>query len=190
VVRLYRGTATPLGAAATAITAEATNCCGWKCSDRQRGLHSLSAHRHRALCSLAIVPGAQTATSLTQLISFRAIATTGTGATVTARPLAHHVVFQQPDSGYFVTTPGVITPYLNGATASPPCSNVVGGKADGTQVIASAAFTVALSATPEQLLALNLTPGTQSIVQNQSSQLIAIGTFSSQLQHPGRARRT
>jgi hypothetical protein len=186
------GVATPMGAGATAITAEVTNPDGTVVSATAAYTVTLPATTEPYV-SLAIVPGSQTATALTQITSFRAIATTGSGATVDCTASCG-VKWYSSDSAvanFANSSSGVITPSTNGATAITaivPNPGVGGNPPDGTVVAASASFTVALSATPEPLLSMSLLPSAQSIADTgiyNTTQFQAIGTFSPSAPTPG-----
>ena len=137
--------------------------------------------------SLSIVPAAQTLNAKGQTAKFLAIGTTGTGATA---DLTSYATWSTSNSSVATIVPtagnataGIATAAGNGVTAiTATVLNSAINKitTDTTSVTASAALTVNITAgSSEPLLSIAIVPGSQSVaVPGQSSQLLAIGTFS------------
>ena len=141
------------------------------------------------LVSIAILPAAQTSTSTGTgaNVTFIAIGTLGSGGTVLLTNAIQTVNGQQinPVSWYssnpavasFASSAsGIATPNASGATAI----TAVVTNPDLTQVIGTAAYTVtATSTSSEPLTAVTIYPPNPAVsAPGQSSQLLAIGTFS------------
>jgi hypothetical protein len=179
------GLATAVGGGTTAITATATNKDGTVVTGAAAFTVSGASAASQQIASLAIIPGSQTVTlplTPTALPStyFVAIGTSGTGlqqnetaaAAWTSSNTAVATVGNGNNSGAVTLVgPGTTTitaQYLNQASGSTP-TNVVTG---------SATLTVSGEAS-EPLLSLAVLPPSQTVAfPGQTSQLIAIGTFS------------
>jgi uncharacterized protein YjdB/uncharacterized protein YcfL len=184
------GLATAIGAGATAITVVVTNPDGTAVS----GSAALTVTAaSEPLVSLAILPTAQTVTALTQTVSYVAIGTTASGATVdltnqtaTLNGVAYSAALWSssvPTVAAIDPNTGKASPLANGSTA---IVARVTNKSDGTVVTASVALTVNLSAIQEPLLSMAIVPGSQSVAAvGQTSQFLAIGDFSSTSSTPG-----
>ncbi|MGA3081401.1 MAG: Ig-like domain-containing protein [Terracidiphilus sp.] len=177
------GIATALSAGVTAITAIATNP-GDKTVVTATAVFTVTVpNQTEAYVSLAIVPASQTATSANQTAQFIAIGTTGTGSTVNLTNLA---TWSSSSTAVATINPatGLATAVANGAVAI--TAVVRNPSNDGTVVSGSASFTVAIAATPEPLLSLAILPGSQTVASaGQTTQFLAIGTFSASSPTPG-----
>jgi hypothetical protein len=141
------------------------------------------------VASLVIIPSSQTVASVGQTGQFIAIGTTGAGTT---ENLSSTAVWTSSSTGVATicsagsaapctaSTDGLATATGAGTTTI----SAVYANADGTSATGTATFTVT-GASTSPLQSLAITPGTESILQGQSSQLIAIGTFSSTSSTPG-----
>jgi len=139
--------------------------------------------------SLTIIPSSQTVASVGQTGQFIAIGTTGAGTT---KDLSSSAVWTSSSTGVAVicsagsaspctaSTDGLATAVGAGTTTI----TAVYANTDGTSATGQATFTVT-GASTSPLQSLSITPGTETILQGQSSQLIAIGTFSSTSSTPG-----
>lgn len=144
------------------------------------------------LVSLAIVPGAQTVTAINQPAQFIAIATTATGTTVNltnqsaiingATISAATWSSSNPALATINAATGIATALSAGTTAI----TAIAKNPDGTVVTASASFTVNTASAAEPLVSLAIVPGSQSVAATgQTSQFVAIGTFSPTSSTPG-----
>jgi uncharacterized protein YjdB/uncharacterized protein YcfL len=184
------GLATAGTAGATAITVVVANPDGTAVS----GSAALTVTAaSEPLVSLAILPAAQTVTALTQTVSYVAIGTTASGATVdltnqtaTLSGVVYSAALWSSSVGTVASidpNTGKATPLLNGSTA---IVARVTNKSDGTVVTASVPLTVNLAAIQEPLLSMAIVPGSQSVASvGQSSQFLAIGDFSPTATTPG-----
>jgi hypothetical protein len=137
--------------------------------------------------SLAIVPAAQTLYAVGQTATFLAIGTTASGTT---QDLTSYATWTSSNTSVAKSTgtansetSGQFTAVANGVTAiiaNVKNSAVPGGvSTDTTSVTASEPLTVATTATTEPLLSVAIVPSSPPAVSTgQSSQLLAIGTFS------------
>jgi hypothetical protein len=141
------------------------------------------------LVSIAILPATQTSTSIGSAsnVTFIAVGTTGAGGTVvlsnaiqtvngqTINPVSWYS--SNPSVASFASSSsGIATPNASGATAI----TAIVTNTDKTQVIGTAAYTVTASSTSsEPLTSVTIYPPSPSVsVPGESSQLLAIGTFS------------
>jgi uncharacterized protein YjdB len=177
------GLATALSNGTTAITAVATNPDGTVVTGVGSITVSITATAE-PIVSLAIVPGSQTASVVSQTAQFTAIGTTSSGATVnlTNQPATvGAATISAAVWGSSSTTVATINPATGLATAV--SSGVVAITAqvknpDGTVVTGTATYTV--TSTTEPLVSLAIVPGTQTLVSaGETAQYIAIGTTSS-----------
>jgi hypothetical protein len=174
------GVATSVSAGTTAITAIARNTNDGTVVAGSAVLTVTVPTSTEPFVSLAIVPASQTLYAVSQTASYLAIGTTGTGATV---DLTNSATWASSNVGVATagTTKGQFTAVANGATAiTATVKNVdVGGATgDTTSVTASASLTVAITAT-EPLVSVAIVPSSPTVASpTQSSQLLAIGTFS------------
>lgn len=174
------GVATSVSAGTTAITAIAKNTNDGTVVAGSAVLTVTVPTTTEPFVSLAIVPTAQTLYAVNQTAAYLAIGTTGTGATV---DLTGQATWASSNVGVATVgaTKGQFTAVANGATAiTATVKNVdVGGATgDTTSVTASASLTVAITST-EPLVSVAITPSSPTVASpGQSSQLIAIGTFS------------
>jgi hypothetical protein len=141
------------------------------------------------IASLTIIPSSQTVASVGQTGQFIAIGTTGAGTT---ENLSSSAVWTSSSTAVATvcsagsaapctaSTDGLATATGAGTTTI----TAVYANADGTSATGTATFTVT-GASTAPLQSLGITPGTETILQGQSSQLIAIGTFSSTSSTPG-----
>ena len=142
------------------------------------------------LVSIAILPAAQTSTSTGTAanVTFFAIGTTGAGGTVLLSNAVQTVNGQTIDpvswsssnplvASFASSSSGTATPNASGATAI----IAVVANPDKTVVTGTAAYTVtASSSSSEPLTAVTIYPPSPSVsAPNETSQLLAIGTFSS-----------
>jgi hypothetical protein len=137
--------------------------------------------------SLAIVPAAQTLYAVGQTASFLAIGTTATGATADLTSYAtwssSNVSVAKLTGTHGGETAGQFQAVSNGVTAivaNVANSSLPGGlSTDTTSETATVPLTVATTGNSEPLLSIAIVPGSQSVsAPGQSSQLLAIGTFS------------
>ncbi len=178
------GIATSKGAGATAITAIATNPDKTIVTASAVLTVTVSTSAEPYV-SLAIVPAAQTLYAVNQTASFLAIGTTGTGATADLTSKAtwssSNVAIAKLTGTAGTETAGQFSAVANGVTAitaTVPNASVGGAVGDTTSVTASAALTVNITAT-EPLLSVAIVPSSPSVASpGESSQLLAIGTFS------------
>jgi hypothetical protein len=175
------GIATSVSAGATAITAIVTNTNDGTVVTASAVL-TVTVTTAEPYVSLAIVPASQTLSAAGQQANYLAIGTTGTGASVNLTAQATWA-----SSNTAVATPTAIkgqftagtTNGVTAITATVPNPGVGSNPADGTSVTGSATLTVNATATPEPLLSVAIVPNSQSVaLPAQSSQLLAIGTFS------------
>jgi uncharacterized protein YjdB len=132
------------------------------------------------IVALTIVPGSQSVALPTETGQFIALGTTGgTGVQVN---LTDKVTWGSSNlSVATINTAGLATAAGQGSTTI----TAIAKNPDGSVVPATATFTVTGVAT-EPLLSLAILPATQTVaLPGQSSQLIAIGTFSSTASTPG-----
>jgi hypothetical protein len=146
------------------------------------------------VASLTIIPSSQTVATAGQTGQFIAIGTTGAGTT---EDLSSSAVWTSSSTGVAI---------ICSAGSAAPCTTSTAGLAtavgagtttitavytntDGTSATGQATFTVT-GASTSPLQSLGITPGTETILQGQSSQLIAIGTFSSTSSTPGTQNMT
>ena len=178
------GVATAATAGVTAITAIATNPDGSVVTGTATYTVTIPT-APEPLVSLAIVPASQTATVAKQTAQFIAIGTTATGTTVnlTNQPATINGKTVSPatwtSSVISVATisasSGLATAVNSGVTAI----IAIAYNPDGTAVTGTATYTVNVSGAQEPLLSLAIVPNTQSVqYPGQTSQLLAIGTFS------------
>ncbi len=190
------GVATPKAGGATAITAIVTNPDGTVVTASAAYTVTVPAATEPYV-SLAIVPVSQTATAVGQTAQFIAIGTTPSGTTVdlTNAPgvqwTSSSVQVAAPyiPAGQSTAVPGEFAAVANGAvviTAEVPNPGIGSKPADGTVVSANASFTVAISGSTEPLTSLSILPSSQSVASaGQSTQFLAIGTFSPTSTTPG-----
>ncbi len=129
---------------------------------------------------LTITPGADSVSLPGQTGQFIAIGTTSSGAQVNLTTNAA----AWGSSNASVATIGVASGLATATGAGTTTITAIYANADGTAATGQATFTVTGSSA-EPLQSLAITPGTETIVQGQTSQLIAIGTFSSTSLTPG-----
>jgi uncharacterized protein YjdB len=177
------GLASAAATGATVITAVAYNPDGTAVTATSALTVSLSAIPE-PIVSLAIVPGAQTASVTGQTAQFIAIATTGSGSTV-------NLTNQSATVGTATISPAAwgsssnaiatISPATGLATAVSPGTVAITAQVknpDGTVVTAVSTFTV--TTTPEPLLSLTILPAAQTLTSaGQPAQFIAIGNTAS-----------
>jgi uncharacterized protein YjdB len=121
--------------------------------------------------SLAIIPGTQSVASPGQSSQFTAIGTTSTGAT---ENLTSQVTWASSNTqvATITSTGGLATGVGQGTTAI----TAIYSNSSSTVVTATATFTVT-GGTSEQITALSITPGTQTIsASGQTAQFFALGT--------------
>jgi hypothetical protein len=176
-------------AGVTVITAIATNPNDLTVVTGSAVLTVSSTSSSEPIVSVAIEPNAQTSTSTGSKanVNFIAIGTLGSGGTVqltnavqtinglTINPVSWYSSNQLVAS-FASSASGTATPNASGATAI----TAVVTNPDKTQVIGTAAYTVtAASTSAEPLSAVTIYPPAPAVsVPNESSQLLAIGTFS------------
>jgi hypothetical protein len=131
------------------------------------------------IVSLTIVPGSQSVAIPTETGQFVALGTTGTGVQV---DLTDQVTWGSSNVAVAtINTAGLATAQGQGVTTI----TAIAKNPDGSVVPATATFTVTGVAT-EPLLSLAIVPASQTVaLPGQTSQLIAIGTFSSTAPTPG-----
>jgi hypothetical protein len=139
--------------------------------------------------SLTIIPSSQTVATIGQTGQFIAIGTTGAGTTENLSSTA--VWTSSSTSVATICSAGSAAPCttstdgLATATGAGTATiTAVYANADGTSATGQATFTVT-GASTSPLQSLGITPGTETILQGQSGQLIAIGTFSATSSTPG-----
>jgi hypothetical protein len=140
--------------------------------------------------AITIIPSSQTVATAGQTGQFIAIGTTGAGTT---KDLSSSAVWTSSSTAVATvcsagsaapcttSTSGLATAVGAGTTT---ITAVYTNTTDGTSATGQATFTVT-GASTAPLQSLGITPGTETILQGQSSQLIAIGTFSSTSSTPG-----
>jgi uncharacterized protein YjdB len=186
IINAATGSATPVSAGATAITAIATNPDGTVVT--ASAVYTVSvASTKEPYVSLAIVPASQTVTTAGQTAQFLAIATTGSGTTVDLTSVAKWSTSSPAVAT--ITGAGQAAAVANGAaaiTAEVANPGVGGAPGDGTVVTASAVLTVSIGAASEPLLSLSILPAAQSVAAaGETTQFLAIGNFSSSSPTPG-----
>ena len=180
----FTGLATAAGAGVTTITAIASNPDGSVVTAVATYTVTLPS-APEPLVSLAIVPATQTASVANQTAQFIAIGTTATGTTVNltnkSATIGGATISAATWSSSSASTAtinantGLATAVNSGVTAI----TAIASNPDGTVVTGTAVFTVSTSGSQEPLLSLAILPGTQSVqYPGQTSQLLAIGTFS------------
>jgi len=188
VATINGGVATPLSGGATAITAVVTNPDGTVVSASAVYTVTVPSVKEPYV-SLAIVPVSQTATAVGQPVQFIAIGTTGSGTTVDLTNAPGVKWTSSSNAVAAIVSNGVAQAAGNGVaaiTAEVPNPGIGSNPPDGTVVSASASLTVAISGTAEPLLSLSILPSTQSVAAaGQSTQFLAIGTFSPTSSTPG-----
>jgi len=178
------GIATAASAGVTAITAIATNPDGSVVTGAATYTVTIPT-APEPLVSLAIVPASQTATVSKQTAQFIAIGTTATGTTVnlTNQPATINGKTISPatwtSSVSSVATIGAGTGLATAVNSGVTAIIAIAYNPDGTAVTGTATYTVNVSGAQEPLLSLAIVPSTQSVqYPGQTSQLLAIGTFS------------
>jgi len=175
------GVATALSAGATAIVAIATNPDGSVVTAAAVFTVTVPSQTE-AYVSLAIVPTTQTVTAVNQVAQFIAIGTTGTGTTVNLTGVATWT--SSSPAVATISGPGQATALTNGVSAI--TAVVKNPSNDGTVVTASAVLTVAIAGSTEPLISLEILPSTQTVASaGQTTQFLAIGTFSATSSTPG-----
>ncbi|MGD0789607.1 MAG: Ig-like domain-containing protein [Terracidiphilus sp.] len=175
------GIATAISAGSTAIVAIATNPDGTVVTGTASYTVTVPSQTE-AYVSLAIVPAAQTATAVNQVGQFIAIGTTGTGTTV---DLTSAATWKSSSTAVAtITGPGQATAVTTGVAAI--TAEVKNPSNDGTVVTGSAVYTVNIAPTTEPLLSVSLLPASQTVAAaGQTTQFLAMGTFSSSASTPG-----
>jgi hypothetical protein len=137
------------------------------------------------LVSLAIVPNSQNATVANQTSQFIAIGTTASGTTVnlTNQSATINGATITPalwaSSTVSVATINSVTGLATAINTGVTAITAIASNPDGTVVTGTATYTVTTSGPQEPLLSLAIVPGQQTVLYpGQTSQLIAIGTFS------------
>jgi flavin reductase (DIM6/NTAB) family NADH-FMN oxidoreductase RutF len=176
------GVATSVSSGVVAITAVASNPDGTVVT----GVATLTVSaKPEPLVSLAIIPAAQTLTAAGQSAQFIVIGTTTSGATVnltnTSATIGTAII---PAATWSSSSMSVATVDIHTGVATAGASGVtvIAANAynpDGTVVTGTATLTVNISATPEPLVSLAITPAAQqALALNQTAQFIAIATTS------------
>jgi hypothetical protein len=189
------GLATTAGSGTTTITATYTSPIDSYGAAGSATLTVSPAGSSEPLASLAVLPSSQTVQVGNQTANFIAIGTTSASTTVNLTdPNTYTVPGTSPaqtiqwaqwsSSNPAVASIDANTGIITAKTAGTTAITAIATNHDNTVVVGSAILTV-IGAASEQLQSLALTPGTQSILQGQSSQLIAIGTFASTVTTPG-----
>lgn len=178
------GVATAATAGVTAITAIATNPDGSVVTAAATYTVTIPT-APEPLVSLAIVPASQTATVAKQTAQFIAIGTTATGTTVnlTNQPATINGKTVSPatwtSSVSSVATIGASSGLATAVNSGVTAIIAIAYNPDGTAVTGTATYTVNVSGAQEPLLSLAIVPNAQSVqYPGQTSQLLAIGTFS------------
>ena len=177
------GIATAVGPGATAITAVVTNNTD-KSGATATATFTVTGASTSTITALSITPGSQEVTlptigSALQTVNFVAIGTVGsTGIQSNVTTL----VSWSSSNPLVATidTNGVATALSQGSTTI----TAIATNKDGSVATTTATLTV-LGVASEPLLSLAITPSSQSVLVGQTSQLIAIGTFSSGSATPG-----
>jgi hypothetical protein len=178
------GVATAVTAGVSAITAIATNPDGTVVTGTATYTVTIPT-APEPLVSLAIIPASQTATVAKQTAQFIAVGTTASGTTVnlTNQPATVNGKTISPavwtSSVSSVATIGASSGLATAVNSGVTAIIAIAYNPDGTAVTASATYTVDVSGSQEPLLSLAIVPGTQAVqYPGQTSQLLAIGTFS------------
>jgi uncharacterized protein YjdB len=176
------GAATAIANGATAITAKASNPDGTVVTATAALTVNITSSSE-PLVSLAIVPGSQTATVAGQTAQFIAIGTTSTGSTVDLTKQPVIINGQTINAATWASSSKAVATIDSMGLATAVSTGVVAITAqaanpDGTVVTGTATFTV--SAKPEPLVSLTITPAAQTLTTTgQTAQFIAIGTTAS-----------
>jgi uncharacterized protein YjdB len=177
------GLATAQSAGTVAITAQAKNPDGTVVT----GTATFTvASTPEPMVSLAIVPAAQTLSTVGEPVHYIAIGTTVSGATVNLTGVNAQIGSATINAAAWASTsPTVATidPLSGIALAATSGNTVITATAynpDGSAVTGTATLTVTISPTPEPLVSLAIVPAAQTAsVTGQTAQFIAIGTTSS-----------
>jgi uncharacterized protein YjdB len=177
------GIATALSNGVTVLTAIASNPDGTVVTGTTTLTVNISPTQE-PLVSLAIVPGAQTATAVNQTAQFIAIGTTSAGTTVNLTNQTATIngvtiaAASWASSSTAVATINSASGLAKAVGGGVVAITAVAKNPDGTVVTAASTFTV--STKPEPLVSLAIVPGTQTLNETgQSAQFIAIGTTAS-----------
>ena len=169
------GTATAVSQGSTTITAVYTNAD--KTVATGTASFQVLASASEKVTALAIFPGSQSATSLGQQGQFTVLGTEGgvqydlTGQVAWTSSVQSVATIDSAPS----STPGLVTADAAGNTTIEATYT----NKDGSQVVATATYTVTAGTAPEPLLSINVVPsGTTVSTKGMTGQYLAFGTFS------------
>ncbi len=169
------GTATAVSQGSTTITAVYTNAD--KTVATGTASFQVLASASEKVTALTIFPGTQSATSLGQQGQFTVLGTEGgvqydlTGQVVWTSSMPSVATIDTAPSA----TPGLVTAKAAGSTTIEATYT----NKDGSQVVATAGYSVTAGTSPEPLLSINVVPsGTTVSTKGMTGQYLAFGTFS------------
>ena len=169
------GTATAVSQGSTTITAVYTNAD--KTVATGTASFQVLASASEKVTALTIFPGTQSATSLGQQGQFTVLGTEGgvqydlTGQVVWTSSMPSVATIDTAPSA----TPGLVTAKAAGSTTIEATYT----NKDGSQVVATAGYSVTAGTSPEPLLSINVVPsGTTVSTKGMTGQYLAFGAFS------------
>ncbi len=169
------GLATAVGPGTTTITASAQGYAGPVSASASIVVTSSggTGPGGGAIVSIAIIPGSQSVAAVGDTAQFLAIGTTSSGATQNLTSLS-----AWSSSSSQIATVGATTGIATAAGVGTATITALYTNTNGTAVTGVATFTVSAGSTQE-VTALTLIPGPETLATGQAGQLIALGTSGS-----------